>query len=287
MPSLTGPTALERLNQTLAAEIKHRRIAIGASRKALSERAGVSERYIHEVETGRANVSLGILARLAEGLNCDIFALLGVATLHPPLQHYLAAQTIEEQSALYAQIMAKHNATAPKPKSHGLALLGLRGAGKTTLGRLLAERHSLPFVTVTGEIEQRAGMSLADLFNLGGAETYRTIEIEVVTELARAEHPIVLETAGGIAGNAEALDVILAAFETVWLRATPHDHLARVVHQGDLRPLTGHPKALEHLTALLTTREPAYRRAHHHVETSGKTAEQCAQEIEEKVGVFR
>ena len=147
--------------------------------------------------------------------------------------------------------------------SKGVALLGLRGAGKTTLGRLLADRHGLAFVSITREIETRAGMSLADLFNLGGPDAYRASRTTSSPISSRRGDRIVLETAGGIVGNSEALDIILGAFKTVWLKASPEEHLARVAGQGDTRPMRGNPKALEHLRSLLGQREPEYARAEH------------------------
>jgi XRE family aerobic/anaerobic benzoate catabolism transcriptional regulator len=161
----------------------------------------------------------------------------------------------------------------------GIALLGLRGAGKSTLGRRLAERHGLPFVSITREIEARAGMSLADLFNLGGPDAYRSLENDVVGDLTRRNDRIVLETAGGIVGNSEALDMILGAFTTVWLKAAPEEHLARVAGQGDTRPMRGNPRALDHLKALLASREPEYARAESAIDTSGRTIESCLAEL--------
>ena len=116
-------------------------------------------------------------------------------------------------------------------------------------------------MSITREIEARAGLSLADLFNLGGPEGYRALENEVIAELVGRNDRIVLETAGGIAGNAEALGAILGAYKTVWIKASPEAHLARVAEQGDVRPMRGNPRALEHLKALLAAREPEYARA--------------------------
>jgi XRE family aerobic/anaerobic benzoate catabolism transcriptional regulator len=164
--------------------------------------------------------------------------------------------------------------------SKGIALLGLRGAGKSTLGRLFAERHRLPFVAVTREIEERAGMGLADLFNLGGPDAYRALEIDVITELTQRDDHIVLETAGGVVGNREALDMILSTFKTVWLKASPEEHLARVAGQGDTRPMRGNPKALAHLRTLLAARAPDYARAECEIDTSGRSIEECLVDLE-------
>jgi XRE family aerobic/anaerobic benzoate catabolism transcriptional regulator len=162
----------------------------------------------------------------------------------------------------------------------GIALLGLRGAGKSTIGNLFAARHGLPFLSVTREIETRAGMSLNDLFNLGGPDGYRTLENEVVAELSARNDRIVLETAGGIVSNGSALDVILGSFKTVWLKASPEEHLQRVIKQGDMRPMHGMPKALEHLRTLLARREQEYARADCVIETTSRTPDDCVDELE-------
>ena len=162
----------------------------------------------------------------------------------------------------------------------GIALLGLRGAGKSTIGRLLSKRLDLPFLSVTREIETRAGIGIDDLFNLGGADAYRTLENEVAADLGRRTDQIILETAGGIAGNGEALDIVLASFKTVWLRASPEEHLSRVANQGDTRPMHGNARALEHLKALLAQREAGYARAEITIDTSGRTPQDCVLELE-------
>ena len=253
-------------------KVRARRQAAGWSRKRLAETAAVSERYLAALETGQANASVGILARLADALAADVASFLPApadrvtvappaspADARSPLGELIASLSNAEQTGL-APVVAKwieHR----RRNLRGIALLGLRGAGKSTLGGLLAERQGLPFVSITREIEARAGLSLADLFNLGGPEGYRALENEVIAELVRRNDRIVLETAGGIAGNAEALGAILGAYKTVWIKASPEAHLARVAEQGDVRPMRGNPRALEHLKALLAAREPEYARA--------------------------
>jgi XRE family aerobic/anaerobic benzoate catabolism transcriptional regulator len=252
----------------------------------LAETAGVSERYLNELENGNANASIGILVRVAGALETGLVDLIaptssGTAAARSvagPLGELVAGMSPREQAG--ARPILEHYLAERRKALKGVALLGLRGAGKTTIGGLFAKRHQMPFISITREIEVHAGMSLADLFNLGGAEAYRALENEVVGEIARRKDPVVLETAGGIVGNAEALDVILASFKTVWLRAAPEEHLARVAGQGDTRPMRGNPKAIEHLKSLLAQREGEYARAECVLDTSGKTAEACVEELE-------
>ena len=263
-------------------KVRALRLAAGWSRKRLAEAAAVSERYLAALETGQANASVGILSRLAEALTIDIASFLPAprslatmaspacaASASSPMAKLIAGMSNAEQSSLapFVERWLRHR----RCKLRGIALLGLRGAGKSTLGGLLAERHGLPFVSITLEIETRAGLSLADLFNLGGPDGYRALENEIIAELVGRNDQVVLETAGGIVGNAEALATILGAYKTVWIKASPEAHLARVAGQGDLRPMRGNPRALEHLKALLAAREPEYARAECVLDTTDRS----------------
>lgn len=275
--------------QAIAVKVRAARARAGLSRKRLGQLASVSERYLNDLEKGDANVSVGILGRIATALDVELPAILPgfgeqppAVVKHKPLADILSRMTIAEQQAAVeplARLVGDRSL-----RQHGIALLGLRGAGKTTIGRIFAERHGLPFRSVTREVEVRAGMSLADLFNLGGSEAYRALEVEVINELAAAKDKMVLETAGGIAGNSAALDVVLGSFRTIWLKASPEEHLSRVASQGDTRPMRGHPKALDQLKTLLIQRESEYARAESALDTTGKTPEQCVSELEQIAG---
>lgn len=285
----------------IGARVRAARAKAGLSRRRLAETAEVSERYLNELENGDANVSVGVLARVADALDVTLVGLLpsgghangeaapsGVAQLQPALARLVASMSLREQEGAVAALeryLAERRRTLK-----GVALLGLRGAGKTTIGGLFAQRHGLPFISVTREVETRAGMSLNDLFNLGGPDAYRALEHDVVKELSTRNDRIVLETAGGIVSNGPALDIILASFKTVWLKASPEDHLQRVVNQGDMRPMeatssgngaaTRNRNALEHLKSLLVVREQEYGRADSVLDTTGRTPEACTDELE-------
>lgn len=254
------------------------------TRKELAARAAVSERYLSQLESGEANVSIGILARVAGALGTDMPSLVGERdpsagpALHPALTRILETLSHTEQGHLVGVVARAVDERRRSLK--GIALLGLRGAGKTTIGQAYAARHGLRFVSITREIEARAGLALNELFNLAGQESYRALENDVVADLVKGETGLVLETSGGIVGNGEALDAILANFRTVWVRASAEEHLARVAGQGDMRPMRGNPKALEHLKALLGHREAEYRRAEATLLTSGKTVDACVAELE-------
>ena len=239
----------DAVTRTIGERVRAARAQSDMTRKQLSEKANVSERYLNELENGDANVSVGILGRVAEALSVDLVSLLPSSrgstspgsqiggspgfAMHSALANLIGGMSLREQES--AVPFLERYLQDRRKSLKGVALLGLRGAGKTTIGGLFAARHGLPFLSVTREIEARAGMSLNDLFNLGGPDGYRTLENEVVTELSGRNDRIVLETAGGIVSNGSALDMILGSFKTVWLKASPEEHLSRVIKQGDMQ----------------------------------------------------
>ena len=263
----------------MGAKVRAGRASLGLTRKQFAAKAGVSERYLNELENGASNASIAIIVKVAGALSQTPASLMGeqdpklAQPMPPELRALFTAMTLPEQQALLP--VAVTWLAERRRASKGVALLGLRGAGKSSLGKMLAAHHGVPLISVTREIERRAGMRINEIFNLGGPEAYRAMENEVIADLVAREGKIVLETAGGIAGNSEMMAMILARFKTVWLKASPEDHLARVAGQGDTRPTQGNPKAVEHLKALLVAREPEYARADTMIDTSGRSIEDC------------
>ena len=281
------------VTRSIGTKVRAARAEAGITRRLLAEKADVSERYLNQLENGNANVSVGILGRVAVALNVDLVSLLPGGSMapgkepgghagfamHAPLADLVGRMSLREQEGAVA--ILQHYLHDRRRSLRGIALLGLRGAGKSTIGGLFADRHGLPFLSVTREVEARAGMSLNDLFNLGGPDAYRAIENDVVKELSGRNDRIVLETAGGIVSNGPALDVILASFKTVWLKTSPEEHLSRVIKQGDMRPMYGTPRALDHLKTLLASREPEYARADCVLDTTGRMPDTCVDELEQ------
>ena len=205
--------------------------------QALADRSGLSRRYLMDVEAGRGNISVRRLADLAGAL--DVTA---------------------------AQLLTPDRDDA-RPRA--VALLGLRGAGKTTVGRQLAKRLRMPFVELDQRIADRAGLSLGDVFSLHGEEYYRRLEREALAEVLEADEPAVIAVGGGLVTSPETYALLRRQARTVWLKARPIDYWNRVLRQGDRRPIDEHPHAREALRQLVTRRQPLYARAEVTVDTAG------------------
>ena len=201
-----------------------------------------------QLEAGQGNISVRRLADVAQALETSPVALLSSA----------------------------EPATPPV-----IALLGLRGAGKTTIGRKLAKRRRVPFVELDKKIEQAADLSLGELFTLHGEDYYRRLEREVLQDVLAEAIPMILATGGGLVASPDTFAMLRRSARTVWLRASPEDHWNRVVRQGDRRPMTDHPQAMADLRSLLGTREPLYALADHTVDTSSLTVEDVIEAIEQ------
>ena len=230
----------------LGGHLRRLREERGLALAELARRSCVSRRYLTEAEGGRANLSVEVLLRLSEALGQRPDALVA-----------LAAEARVER----------------------IALVGLRGAGKTTVGRLLARELEAPFVELDQRVEELAGLSLAELFALHGPEGFRRHEAEALERVLAEGGRLVLATGGSIVQDAATFERLRATCRTVWLAAEPEEHFARVRAQGDVRPMHARPRAMEELRALLAARAPLYSRCEFTVTTSAKTPATLAAEI--------
>jgi XRE family transcriptional regulator, aerobic/anaerobic benzoate catabolism transcriptional regulator len=254
-------------------ELRSRR---GMARKALSQSAGVSERYLAQLEAGEGNASVLLLRNVARALGIDLTDLL--STREDAVEQRLIRRFLERLPAHRLEDVVfrlmRDFGQEESTRRKRIALVGLRGAGKTTLGSALADELRCPFVELDREIEREAGISLSEVFLLYGQTGYRRIERRCLERVIGANERMVLSVGGGIVSEPETYNLLLLNCFTVWVKATPDEHMARVVAQGDLRPIHGHDEAMEDLNRILEAREPLYRKADATLDTAGERPEQ-------------
>jgi XRE family aerobic/anaerobic benzoate catabolism transcriptional regulator len=236
---------------TLGRRLRERRGLLGWTLKELASRSGLSTRFLVQLEAGKANISVKNLAVLASAMDASLVSLL--------------APSEEAAEPLV------------------VALLGLRGAGKSTVGRRLARRLHMPFVELDRRIEETAGLSLDEIFALHGEEYYRRLERQALEKVLDEGRSLVLATGGGLPTSGGAYRLLARRALTVWLRADPEDHWSRVVHQGDRRPMADHPQAMAELRLLLASREPLYAKAAVTVDTSSLSVEGVVEAVAARV----
>lgn len=253
----------------LGRRVREARDRAGLSRRSLSNGAQVSERYLAQLEAGDGNVSVVLLRRVAHALGTTLPEILGDSAPERRLMlrvlEEIPPHRLEEALFRLVRDFGRGNAT----RRTRIALVGLRGAGKTTLGVALARERGWPFVELDREIERDAGMSLAELFMLYGQAGYRRIERRCLERALDANERFVLAVGGGIVSEPDTYQLLLDRCYTVWVKAAPEEHMGRVVAQGDLRPMEGSAEAMEDLKRILAAREPLYRKADAIVDTTG------------------
>lgn len=231
----------------LGRRLRAARERAGKSVTEAAKDAGVSRRHWTETEAGRANPSISVLARQADAVALRLAELVDVAL--------------------------------PRRATERIALVGLRGAGKSTVGRLLARELEVPFVELDRRVEELAGLSLAEIFDLHGVEVFKRYEAEALERVLAEGERTVIAAGGSIVTSPKTYERLRESCRTVWLRAAPEDHFQRVIEQGDRRPMARNPRAMDELRAILTRREPLYAQCATVINTSGRTPGDLVKEI--------
>ena len=255
----------------------------GMTRKALAQHAKVSERYLAQLEAGLGNGSIILLRRIARAIGLPVTQLVQEGA-EPALDMVLLSQFLErlppsELAEARTMLLKRFSTPSEDTRRKRIALIGLRGGGKSTLGKLLAERLDAPFIELDREIEKRSGTTLSAIFDMFGQETFRRAEREALDEVLRGHSSFVIATSGSIVTEPGTLELLLASCFTVWVRAEPAEHMNRVMAQGDMRPMAKSGRAMDDLVSILRSREPLYAKAEAALSTSGKTPEQALAEL--------
>lgn len=250
----------------------------GMTRKALAQHAKVSERYLAQLEAGLGNISIVLLRRIARALGLPLTQLVHDGP-EPPLDLVLLTQFLERLPAdmlveARKLVVERFSSPSEDARRNRVALIGLRGGGKSTLGALLADRLAIPFIELDREIERRSGATLSEIFDMFGQETFRRAERDALDDVLRRHPAFVIATSGSIVTEPGTLELLLSSCFTVWIRAEPEEHMKRVMAQGDMRPMAHSARAMDDLISILKSREPLYGRAEATLTTTGKTPEQ-------------
>ncbi len=252
----------------------------GLSRQKLSEISGVSPRYLAQLETGTGNISIGLLQRVADALDTRIEWLIGQ---DDPVGSDVVRVTEKFRSAsvhVQGQVLDALNLEPQEiTRAKRICLIGLRGAGKSTLGKAAAKTLGIPFIELNKEIEVKNGMPVAEVMALYGQEGYRDLEAQALTDIIATHDRMVLAVSGGIVATPRTYNLLLRSFHTIWIKALPEEHMSRVRAQGDVRPMAGNPQAMAQLKSILSARKSLYEKALLQLDTSQKPVDVSAKEL--------
>ncbi len=284
--SRSAAAADEAFLHALGERVRDARARRGMTRKILAHDSGVSERYLAQLESGQGNVSVLLLQRIAAALNLSLTEFLQQDSAQPVelalIWQFLQRLPAQKLPLVRSQLLRDYG-TAHIERMKRIALIGLRGAGKSTLGSRLAKELEAPFVELDREVEREAGTSLSEIFLLYGQAGYRRYERRCLENVVKRNERAVIATGGSIVSEPGTYDLLLSTCRTVWLKAQPEEHMARVVAQGDTRPMSGNAEAMEDLYRILRGRNALYGRADVTVNTAHKSIEQSLQQLRKAV----
>jgi XRE family aerobic/anaerobic benzoate catabolism transcriptional regulator len=270
---------------SIARSVRLARAKRGMTRRQLAQESGASERYLAQIESGEGNPSVLILRSIAEALDVPIIELLprsnGRTAAMRDILDTLARLPLAELPAIADWIESRAGANAVPDRARRIALVGLRGAGKSTLGQRLAQAFGCPFVELDRLVEQDYGARIPDLIEMAGLATFRRYERACLERVLDQHEAAVIATAGGIVSNEETYALLLRRTHAIWIKARPEEHMSRVMEQGDFRPMAQNREAMADLLAILEARRADYARAPAQLDTSGDTAERSFEKLQE------
>jgi XRE family transcriptional regulator, aerobic/anaerobic benzoate catabolism transcriptional regulator len=267
-------------------KVRDARSRRGMTRKMLAQEADVSERHLAQIELGEGNVSIILLKRITGALNIPMAEVFSAEKPNGAADNALRrilAQVPERQLDSAVARLREEFGASDRERYDRIALIGLRGAGKSTLGSMLAADLGVPFVELDKEIEKDAGTDLSEIFSLYGQTGYRRIEKKALDRVLRTRPRAVISIGGGVVSEKETYDQLLASCFTVWVKAKPEEHMSRVIAQGDFRAMADNAEAMEDLRRILEAREPLYRKADVQLETSHESVEQSFVKLKQAV----
>jgi len=266
----------------LGKRVRELRDRLGLTRKMVAQEADVSERHLAQVESGEGNVSVVLLQRIAGALHVSLAELFSPETPGPAekklIMRFLERLPQHRLEEVAFRLMRDFG-HEEKARRMRIALIGMRGAGKSTLGAKLAAEAGHAFVELDSEIEKETGMPLGEIFSLYGQSGFRAIEKRTLERVLKENQRAVISVGGGVVSEKETFDLLLANCYTVWIKAQPEEHMSRVMAQGDLRPMAANDQAMEDLRRILEAREPLYRKADLCLDTSETSAEDSFAEL--------
>ena len=280
----TGLSADGNFLSSLGRRVRELRNRRGMTRKQVSREADVSERHLAQLEAGEGNISVLLLQRIAEALHVPLAGLFAPQSEEPVekrlIQRFLERLPNHRLEEVVFRLMRDFG-HEEKMRRMRIALIGLRGAGKSTLGSMLAKDMKNRFVELDGEIEKDTGMPLGEIFSLYGQSGFRAIEKRTLERVLKENERAVISVGGGVVLEKETFDYLLSNCYTVWIKAQPEEHMSRVVAQGDFRPMAANDQAMEDLRRILESREPLYAKADLCVDTSASSVEESFAKLKE------